>query len=151
MAFGVNKVILVGRLGKDPEIKFMPSGSAVANFSLATSEKWKDKETGDMKESTEWHNLVAYGKVAEIISEHTNKGMSMYVEGQLKTRKWQDKSGKDHYSTDVVVRDFIIHSEGGQRSAPQAKTATNKTTNGKARPAPEPDYGDDEFQDKIPF
>lgn len=100
---GVNKVILIGNLGQDPEIRYMPSGGAVANLTLATSESWRDKQTGEMKEKTEWHRVVIFGKLAEIAGEYLRKGSQVYIEGQLQTRKWQDQSGQDRYSTEVVV------------------------------------------------
>jgi single-strand DNA-binding protein len=99
----VNKVILVGNLGKDPEMRFLPSGEAIANFSLATSETWKDKNTGEKKEATEWHRCSAFGKLADIIGQYVKKGSSIYVEGSLKTRKWQDKDGSDRYTTEIKV------------------------------------------------
>src|SRR6185503_2201161 len=105
MARGVNKVILIGNLGKDPEVKYLPSGSAVVNTTLATSESFKDKESGEKKERTEWHNIVFFGKVAEIAGEYLRKGSQVYVEGSLRTRKWQDKSGSDRYTTEIVVSD----------------------------------------------
>ncbi|MDU6924494.1 single-stranded DNA-binding protein SSB1 [Franconibacter helveticus 513] len=100
---GVNKVILVGNLGQDPEVRYMPNGGAVANLRLATSESWRDKQTGEMKEVTEWHSVVLYGKLAEVAGEYLRKGSQIYIEGQLRTRKWQDQSGQDRYSTEVVV------------------------------------------------
>ena len=100
---GVNKVILVGNLGQDPEVRYMPNGGAVANLRLATSESWRDKQTGEMKEVTEWHSVVLYGKLAEVAGEYLRKGSQVYIEGQLRTRKWQDQSGQDCYSTEVVV------------------------------------------------
>ena len=103
---GVNKVILVGNLGKDPEIRYLPSGGAVANFSIATSESWKDKSTGEQKEKTEWHNISIFGKLAEIAGEYLRKGSQVYIEGALQTRKWQDQNGNDRYSTDVVLNGF---------------------------------------------
>lgn len=99
---GVNKVILVGNLGNDPEIRFMPNGGAVANFTLATSESWRDKNTGENKEVTEWHRVVLFGKVAEIAGEYLKKGSQVYIEGQLKTRKWE-KDGVERYTTEIVV------------------------------------------------
>lgn len=96
----VNKVILVGNLGKDPETKYLPSGDAVTNFTIATTESWKDK-SGDKKESTEWHRISAFGKLAEICGEYLKKGSQVYVEGKIKTRKWQDKEGNDRYSTEI--------------------------------------------------
>ena len=100
---GVNKVILVGNLGQDPEVRYMPNGGAVANLRLATSESWRDKQTGEMKEVTEGHSVVLYGKLAEVAGEYLRKGSQVYIEGQLRTRKWQDQSGQDRYSTEVVV------------------------------------------------
>lgn len=100
---GVNKVILIGHLGNDPEIRYMPSGGAVANLTLATSESWRDKQTGEMKEKTEWHRVCIFGKLAEIAGEYLRKGSQVYIEGQLQTRKWQDQSGQDRYTTEVVV------------------------------------------------
>ena len=107
MARGVNKVILIGNLGKDPEIKYLPSGSAVANVTMATSDSWKDKKTGEDIEKCEWHNLVFYGRLAEILAEYCKKGSKIYVEGSLQTRKWQDKeTGKDRYMTEINVREM---------------------------------------------
>jgi single-strand DNA-binding protein len=100
---GVNKVILVGNLGQDPEVRFMPNGGAVANFTLATSESWRDKQTGENKENTEWHRVVLFGKLAEVAGEYLRKGSQVYIEGQLRTRKWQDQSGQEKYTTEVVV------------------------------------------------
>ncbi len=159
MSFSVNKVILVGRLGKDPETRFMPNGKAVTNFSLATSEQWRDKDTGDKQERTEWHNLVAYGKPAEILAEHSNKGMTVYIEGSLQTRKWQDKGGTDRYTTEIVVRDFIIHNDGGgQRAEREEKPAAKSTGKGgggytpNARsPVSSKQNDPDDFDDDIPF
>ncbi|EPQ7202406.1 single-stranded DNA-binding protein [Providencia stuartii] len=100
---GVNKVILIGHLGQDPEIRYMPSGGAVANLTLATSESWRDKQTGEMREKTEWHRVVIFGKLAEVAGEYLKKGSQIYVEGSLQTRKWTDQSGQDRYTTEVVV------------------------------------------------
>ena len=100
---GVNRVILVGNLGQDPEVRIMPNGSAVANFSVATSESWKDKQTGENREKTEWHRVVVFGKLAEIAGEYVKKGTQVCLEGQLQTRKWQDQSGQDRYTTEVVI------------------------------------------------
>ena len=100
---GVNKVILVGNLGQDPEVRYMPNGGAVANITLATSESWRDKATGEMKEQTEWHRVVLFGKLAEVASEYLRKGSQVYIEGQLRTRKWQDQGGQERYTTEVVV------------------------------------------------
>jgi single-strand DNA-binding protein len=100
---GVNKVILVGNLGQDPEVRYMPSGGAVANITLATSESWRDKATGEMKEQTEWHRVVLFGKLAEVAGEYLRKGSQVYIEGQLRTRKWTDQSGQEKYTTEIVV------------------------------------------------
>ncbi|WP_119313074.1 single-stranded DNA-binding protein [Morganella morganii] len=100
---GVNKVILIGNLGQDPEVRYMPNGGAVTNITLATSESWRDKQTGEMKEKTEWHRVVIFGKLAEIAGEYLKKGSQVYIEGSLQTRKWQDQSGQERYTTEVVV------------------------------------------------
>ena len=99
---GVNKVILVGNLGQDPEVRYMPNGGAVANITLATSESWRDKATGEMKEQTEWHRVVLFGKLAEVAGEYLRKGSQVYIEGQLRTRKWTDQAGAEKYTTEVV-------------------------------------------------
>ncbi len=104
----VNKVILIGNLGQDPEVKYMPSGGAVANISIATTENWKDKATGEKKEKTEWHRVVFFNRLAEIVGEYLRKGSSVYVEGQLRTRKWQDQSGQDKYTTEIVAREMTM-------------------------------------------
>ncbi|HHR6141414.1 TPA: single-stranded DNA-binding protein [Providencia alcalifaciens] len=100
---GVNKVILIGHLGNDPEIRYMPNGGAVANLILATSESWRDKQSGEMREKTEWHKVIIFGKLAEVAGEYLKKGSQVYIEGSLQTRKWQDQSGQDRYTTEVVV------------------------------------------------
>lgn len=106
MARGINKVILVGNLGKDPEVRYMPSGGAVANITVATSESWKDKQTGEQKDRTEWHNVVFYNRLAEIVGEYLKKGSQTYIEGSLRTRKWQDKSGQDRYTTEIIASEM---------------------------------------------
>lgn len=103
MARGINKVILLGHLGKDPEVKYMPNGNAVANITIATSESWKDKNTGQQQDRTEWHRVVLFGKIAEIAGQYLKKGSLVYIEGQLQTRKWTDQSGQDRYTTEIVV------------------------------------------------
>lgn len=100
---GVNKVILVGHLGQDPEVRYMPNGGAVANLTVATSDTWRDKQSGEQKERTEWHRVTLYGKLAEVAGEYLRKGSQVYIEGQLRTRKWQDQSGQDRYTTEVIV------------------------------------------------
>lgn len=141
MARGVNKVIVLGHVGQDPEIKQLPSGNAVCNFSVATTEKWKDKQTGEQKEATEWHRCSAFGRLAEIVGEYVRKGSQIYVEGKLRTRKWQDKTGADRYTTEILIDELqLLGGKGdGQRTERAASTP-------KAAPADEP-FHDDE----IPF
>lgn len=103
---GVNKVILVGNLGNDPEIRYMPNGGAVANMTIATSESWRDKATGEQREKTEWHRVALFGKLAEVAGEYLKKGAQVYIEGQLQNRKWQDQNGQDRYTTEVVVQGY---------------------------------------------
>ena len=118
MARGVNKVILIGNLGKDPETRYMPSGSAVTNLTLATSESWKDKQTGENQERTEWHKVAMFGKLAEIAAEYLRKGSQVYIEGKLRTRKWQDKEGKDRWTTEIVADEMnMLGGKGGGASA----------------------------------
>ena len=113
MARGINKVILIGNLGQDPEVRYTASGTAVANLRIATSESWRDKQTGEQKENTEWHTVVLFGKTAEIASQYLKKGRQVYIEGRLQTRKWQDKSGNDRFSTEVVANDMQMLGGGG--------------------------------------
>jgi single-strand DNA-binding protein len=156
MARGVNKVILVGNLGKDPETRYMPNGKAVTNFSIATSESWTDKSSGDKQERTEWHNIVMFEKLAEIAAEYLRKGSQVYVEGSLRTRKWQDKEGKDRYTTEIVARDMQML--GGRTGAGGAGGGPGMGGGGESRsrsaPAEErgPPSGGDEggFDDDIP-
>lgn len=111
---GINKVILIGNLGKDPEIRYTPSGDAIANLTIATSESWKDKQSGEQKEITEWHRVVAYGRLAQIMGEYLKKGSKVYVEGSLRTRKWQDKDGQDRYTTEVRCNEMqMLDGRGG--------------------------------------
>ena len=117
---GVNKVILVGNLGKDPETKFMPSGGAVTNITIATSEAWKDKTTGQPQERTEWHRIAFFNRLAEIAGEYLKKGSKVYIEGALRTRKWQDQSGADRYTTEIIASELqMLDSRGGTDQAPQ--------------------------------
>ncbi|WP_011219846.1 single-stranded DNA-binding protein [Photobacterium profundum] len=118
---GVNKVILVGNLGNDPEIRYMPSGSAVANITIATSESWRDKATGEQREKTEWHRVALFGKLAEVAGEYLRKGSQVYIEGQLQTRKWQNQQGQDQYTTEVVVQGFngVMQMLGGRQGGGQ--------------------------------
>lgn len=117
MARGVNKVIIVGALGNDPEVKYSASGSAIANLSVATSEQWKDKQTGEKKEQTEWHRVVIFGKLAEVAGEYLRKGSQVYIEGQLRTRKWADSNGVDRYTTEIVIPQIggVMHMLSGKR------------------------------------
>lgn len=116
MARGINKVILIGHLGQDPELRAMPSGGSVANLRLATTESWRDKQTGENKEATEWHTVVLFGRTAEVAQQYLRKGSQVYIEGRLRTRKWQDKSGQDRYTTEIVGNDMQMiggRGEGG--------------------------------------
>lgn len=118
MARGINKVILVGNLGADPDTRYMPSGKAVTNIRIATSESWKDKTSGDQQERTEWHGVVLFDKLGEIAAEYLRKGSQVYIEGSLRTRKWQDKEGKDRYTTEIIARDMqMLGSRGGAGGA----------------------------------
>ena len=134
---GVNKVILLGRLGQDPETRAMPSGKAVTNLSIATSEAWRDKQTGEKKEQTEWHRVVLFERLAEIASQYLQKGNMTYIEGRLRTRKWTDKDGKDRYSTEIVAQSLQLL-EGKQKE-------------GKPVEAQRPTEPGDDFDDDIPF
>ncbi|MGH8587697.1 MAG: single-stranded DNA-binding protein [Gammaproteobacteria bacterium] len=114
MARGINKVILIGNLGAEPEVRYMPSGQAVANVRLATSDSWRDKETGENQERTEWHRVVFFGKLAEIVKEYLHKGSHVYVEGRIRTNKWQDRDGHDRYTTEIVANDMqMLGGRGG--------------------------------------
>jgi single-strand DNA-binding protein len=148
----VNKVILVGRLGKDPETRYMTSGEAVTNVTLATSENWKDK-SGEKQERTEWHNLVFYRRLAEIAGEYLKKGSQIFVEGKLQTRKWQDKEGKDRYTTEIVVNEMqMLGSKSGGSSSFEV-VEKSAASSGASRPAAKPAGGGgfDNFDDDIPF
>ncbi len=124
MARGVNKVILIGNLGADPETRAMPSGTTVANLRIATSESWRDKQTGEQQERTEWHRVALFGRLAEVAGEYLRKGSKVYIEGSLRTRKWQDKEGKDRYSTEIVGNDMqMLDSRGGGAAVPAAPAA----------------------------
>lgn len=165
---GVNKVILVGTLGRDPEVRYTPNGNAIANLNVATSEQWTDKQSGDRQERTEWHRVVIFGKLAEIAGQYLKKGSQVYLEGKLQTRKWQDQSGQERYSTEVVLdvngqmqmlggrndnrgghadmADNYGADAGYGASAPRAAAATNRPAAASAPPAFGPDMDDD-----IPF
>ncbi|WP_200780773.1 single-stranded DNA-binding protein [Klebsiella oxytoca] len=177
-ARGINKVILVGHLGQDPEVRYMPNGGAVANLTLATSETWRDKQTGEMRENTEWHRVVMFGKLAEVAGEYLRKGAQVYIEGQLRTRNWQDDSGVTRYVTEILVgqngtmqmlggRRESQPQQGGQQFSGQAEQApaapvTTGGTKGKAKgkgkqavdtppQPPEPSEPPYNFDDDIPF
>ncbi len=154
MARGINKVILIGNLGKDPETRYMPSGGAVTNVTVATSESWKDKNTGQQQERTEWHRVVGFNRLGEIMGEYLKKGSKVYIEGSLRTRKWQGQDGQDRYTTEIVASEMqMLDSRGGgsasfdsapapQRSAPPQPQASAPA----AAPMPDSDFDDD-----IPF
>jgi len=117
MARGINKVILVGNVGTDPEVRYMPNGNAVTTLSVATSENWKDKQTGEKQERTEWHRVVCFNRLGEIAGEYVRKGSKLYVEGSLRTRKWQDQQGQDRYTTEIIATDIqMLDSKGGNNS-----------------------------------
>jgi len=157
MARGINKVIIVGNVGGDPETRYMPSGSAVTNLTVATNESWKDKQTGEQKERTEWHRVAMFNRLAEIAAEYLRKGSQVYIEGKLRTRKWQDKSGQDRYTTEIIADEmqmlggrggsgggnFGSGSQGGDQGAGQGAGQGG----GNAPPQP----GPDDFDDDIPF
>ncbi|ULG70861.1 single-stranded DNA-binding protein [Marinobacterium sediminicola] len=168
MARGINKVILVGNLGGDPEVRYMPSGNAVTNVTLATSESWKDKQTGQMQERTEWHRVVFFNRLAEIAGEYLRKGSKVYVEGSLRTRKWQGQDGQDRYTTEIVASEMqMLDGRGGagdaggyqsqpdpmgygqpQQQAPRRQQAPQQPQQqAPQQPAP----GFDDFDDDIPF
>lgn len=156
----VNKVILIGRLGKDPETRYMPNGEAVTNATLATSETWKDK-SGAKQEKTEWHNLVFYRRLAEVVGEYVKKGSMIYVEGKLQTRKWQDKEGKDRYTTDIIVNEMTMlggksTGSGDQQgdSLQEHSQEARKAPAAARRPAQDQSSAPrnfDNFDDDIPF
>lgn len=148
---GVNKVILVGNLGKDPETRYMPSGSAVANVTIATSETWKDKSTGEQKEQTEWHRVVFFNRLAEVAGEYLKKGSKIYIEGSLRTNKWKDKDGQDRYTTEIRGSTMqMLDRRGGGGSAEFAPPAKSTNDNFASAPA-QPTVETDEFDDDIPF
>lgn len=167
----INKVILIGNLGRDPEVRYTPSGAAVCNVSVATTRNWKDKNSGDKVEETEWHRVVFYDRLAEIAGEYLKKGRPVYVEGRLKTRKWQDKDGKDNYTTEIVAEQMQLlggreggggGGYGGNQGGPEdySQEAPSAPSRPAARPAPAPapspaptksSTGFDDMDDDIPF
>ncbi len=151
MARGVNKVILIGNLGQDPEVRYMPNGNAVTTISIATSESWKDRETGEQQERTEWHRVVFFNRLAEIAGEYLKKGSKVFIEGSIRTRKWQDKSGNDRYTTEVVAAEMqMLDSRGAGASsgAPQGGFTKKEEAAPAAAQAP---VSNEQFDDDIPF
>ncbi|MBN6711458.1 single-stranded DNA-binding protein [Haemophilus haemoglobinophilus] len=146
---GINKVIIVGRLGNDPEMRTMPNGEAVANISVATSESWTDKNTGERREQTEWHRIVFYRRQAEVCGQYLKKGSQIYVEGRLKTRKWQDQNGQDRYTTEIQG-DVMQMLGSNQDSQPQQAQAPQNNAYANAK-AGKPIQQVDSFDDDIPF
>ncbi len=155
MARGINKVILIGNLGNDPEVRYMPDGGAVANITVATSEQWKDKQTGEQQERTEWHRVVMFRRLGEIAGEYLKKGSKVYIEGKLQTRKWQDQNGNDRYTTEIVASEMQMldsrGSGGGSGfSQPPAQNPSGGAKSGNS-PASGSGGGVDDFDDDIPF
>jgi single-strand DNA-binding protein len=154
MARGVNKVILVGNLGRDPEIKYTASGAAIANVTIATSESWNDKQSGERVEKTEWHRVVAFQRLAEIMGEYLKKGSQVYIEGKLQTRKWQDQNGQDRYTTEIVANDMqMLGSRGGDSaSRGQGSGSGGFRNQSSSQQAPAQSSASDDFaDDDIPF
>ncbi len=157
MARGINKVILVGNLGQDPETRAMPSGKSVTNVRLATTDSWRDKQSGEQKEQTEWHNVVFFDRLAEIAAEYLRKGSQVYVEGRLRTRKWQDKSGNDRYTTEIVAQEMQML---GGRGGASGGGGGGGSGGARREQAPADEFSqapahagskDDTFDDDIPF
>ena len=144
MARGINKVILIGNLGKDPEVRYMANGGAVCNVTLATTESWKDKQSGEQKDKTEWHNIVFYRRLAEIAGEYLRKGSQIYVEGRLQTRKWQDKNGNDRYTTEIIANEMQMLGSARGGGADFGASSSSQA-------APAPASAMDDFDDDIPF
>ncbi len=150
MARGINKVILVGHLGRDPEVRYSPSGAAIANITVATSEGWKDKQTGEQQERTEWHRVVFFSRLAEIAGEYLRKGSQVYIEGRLQTRKWQDKEGQDRYTTEIVANEMqMLGSRGGSSGQPQSNDQFDQSAPASQKQSAAKDF--DDFDDDIPF
>jgi single-strand DNA-binding protein len=148
MARGINKVIIVGNLGGDPETRYMPSGSAVTNLTVATNESWKDKQTGEQKERTEWHKVAMFNRLAEVAAEYLRKGSQVYIEGKLRTRKWQDKSGQDRWTTEIIADEMQMLGGRGGAGGGSAPMRSDQKSSPPSAP-PQPDPGD--FDDDIPF
>jgi len=149
---GLNKVMIIGNLGAEPEVRYTAGGSAMANVNIATSETWRDKQTGEQQEKTEWHRVVFFGKLAEIVQQYVHKGSKIYIEGRLQTRKWQDKEGHDRYTTEIVANEMqMLDSKGGSSASfePAQQAAPAQTP---AQPAPSSSTSQiDDFDDDIPF
>ena len=159
MARGINKVILIGHLGQDPDVRALPSGSSIANLRIATTESWKDKQSGEFKEATEWHTVVLFGRTAEVAAEYLKKGAQVYIEGRLRTRKWQDKTGNDRYSTEIVGQDMQMLGSRGQGGGGRSQSAGAGSASagagaggGGGEPAEAPTTStEQDFDDDIPF
>jgi single-strand DNA-binding protein len=150
MARGINKVIIVGNLGQDPETRYMPSGAAVTNFTVATNESWKDKQTGEQKERTEWHRVAMFNRLAEIAAEYLRKGSQVYIEGKLRTRKWQGQDGQDRYTTEIIADEMqMLGGRGGSGGGSFGGGGGGGSQQGGGNKPPEP--GPDDFDDDIPF
>ena len=143
MARGVNKVIILGNLGADPDAKSMPSGNMVANFSVATSESWNDRDTGERQEKTEWHRVVFFGRLAEIADQYLKKGSQVYVEGKLQTRKWEDREGNERWTTEIVGSQLEMLGDRMSSGSNQSNNMNQSTSKS--------NFSDDEFDDDIPF
>ena len=153
MARGINKAIIVGNLGRDPEVRYTANGSAVANVTVATSESWKDKQSGERQERTEWHRVVFFGRLAEIAEEYLKKGAQVYIEGSIRTQKWQDKeSGQDRYTTEIVARDMqMLGSRGGDSSGASDDDYSSATRSATASSGGGASGRDPDLDDDIPF
>lgn len=147
---GVNKVIIVGRLGNDPEMRTMPNGDAVANISVATSDVWNDKVTGERREATEWHRIVLFRRIAEVAGQYLRKGSQVYVEGKLKTRKWQDQNGQDRYITEIHAESLTMLGGANDNSGASPMTQGGNAA-GAGKPSPQGEPPMDNFDDDIPF
>ena len=150
---GINKVILIGNLGQDPEVRYMPGGNAVTNITLATSDTWRDKQTGEQRERTEWHRVVFMGMLAEVAGKHLKKGSQVYVEGKLQTRKWQDQSGQERYTTEVLVDSFtgVMQMLGGNGGGKQQGTSNQPRPNPQPAQSPANNEPPIDYDDDLPF
>ena len=151
MARGVNKVILIGNLGQDPEVKYMPNGGAVTNVTVATSESWKDKNTGEQKEKTEWHRVVFFRRLAEVVGEYLKKGSKVYIEGKLQTRKWQDQQGVDRYTTEIVASEMQMLDSRGASGSGSSSGGGYQQQQQQPQQGGMDGLGMGDFDDDIPF